>query len=295
MKEPMHRITALTGCAETTVRKLRRKAMDRGYNPEVSIICEPWMVEDAPRSGRPRTSQVVVQHIIDTVTKNSTHRGWSCQKIASAVSEIPGIASISARTVYRVLVFNGYGSYKRTVKPGLNDENKKVRLQWCLDHKDWTLEDWKNVIWTDETSVQSGNVRGKRRIWRLASEVYHPHVITQRWKGYMTFMWWSAFSYNKKGPYHIWEPETLEEHKEMVADLKARNAARYEEDKLAWEMETGIKRLRVGPNYPGRKPQFTHNKTTGAYVVDEGKKGINWWRHQKHVLLPKLLPFAKEC
>jgi len=78
MKEPMHRITALTGCAETTVRKLRRKAIDRGYDPEVSIICELWMVEDAPRSGRPRTSQVVVQHIIDTVTKNSTHRGWSC-------------------------------------------------------------------------------------------------------------------------------------------------------------------------------------------------------------------------
>jgi hypothetical protein len=128
MKEPMHRITALTGCIETTVRKLRRKAIDRGYDPEVSIICEPWMVEDALRSGRPRTSQVVVQHIINTVTKNSTHRGWSCQKIASAVSEIPGIAPISARTVYRVLVFNSYGSYKRTIKPGLNDENKKVHL-----------------------------------------------------------------------------------------------------------------------------------------------------------------------
>jgi hypothetical protein len=49
----------------------------------------------------------------------------------------------------------------------------------------------------------------------------------------MTFIWWSAFSYDKKGPYHIWEPETPEEHKEMVADLKARNAARYKEDKLA--------------------------------------------------------------
>lgn len=40
MKEPMHRITALIGCAETTVRKLRRKAIDCGYDPGVSIICE---------------------------------------------------------------------------------------------------------------------------------------------------------------------------------------------------------------------------------------------------------------
>ena len=96
MLQGQHAVTLFT---ETTVRKLRRKAMDRGYDPEVSVICEPWMVEDAPRSGRPRTSQVVVQHIIDTVTKNSTHRGWSCQKIASTVSEIPGIAPISAFTI----------------------------------------------------------------------------------------------------------------------------------------------------------------------------------------------------
>jgi hypothetical protein len=37
----MHRITALTGYTKTTVRKLRRKAIDRGYNPEVLVICEP--------------------------------------------------------------------------------------------------------------------------------------------------------------------------------------------------------------------------------------------------------------
>jgi hypothetical protein len=40
-------------------------------------------------------------------------------------------------------------------------------------------------------------------------------------------------------------------------------------------METGIKRLRVGLNYLKKKLQFTHNKTTKAYVVDKEKKGIN--------------------
>jgi hypothetical protein len=66
--------------------------------------------------------------------------------------------------VYRVLKEHGYGVYKRTIKPGLTKKQMAERLKWCLEHKDWTLEDWKNVIWTDETSVQLGGVRGRRRV-----------------------------------------------------------------------------------------------------------------------------------
>ena len=38
---------------------------------------------------------------------------------------------------------------------------KETRLQFALRHKDWTIEDWKNVIWTDETSVVLGQRQGK--------------------------------------------------------------------------------------------------------------------------------------
>jgi hypothetical protein len=44
-------------------------------------------------------------------------------------------------------------------------------------------------------------------------------------------MWWSAFSWDKKGPYHIWEDETKEEKEACARDLAERNAARYENDK----------------------------------------------------------------
>jgi hypothetical protein len=161
------------------------------------------------------------------------------------------------------------------VKPGLKLEDKAERLKWCLDHEHWTLEDWKNVIWTDETSVQLGSVRGKRRVWRRADEAFHPHVITRRWKGFSELMWWSAFSYNKKGPYHIWEDETKEEKEECIKDLAARNAARYEEDKINWELENGIRRLRATSTMPGRKPTFKHDENTSAYVLKEGKGGVN--------------------
>jgi transposase len=159
---PHFEITAKTGISKSQIYKLRDKAISRGWDPKVSGIVEVEHVEDTPRSGRPKIPQSVVDLILKTVTKNSTTRTWSCNRIAWEVSSTPDISSISGMTVWRVLKENGYSSYKRTVKPGLKDEDKVARLKWCLDHEHWTLEDWKNVIWTDETSVQLGSVRGKK-------------------------------------------------------------------------------------------------------------------------------------
>ncbi len=91
--------------------------------------------------------------IIEVVTRNSTTRGWSCARIAQEVSGTPGRQPVSASIVYRVLKENGYSVFKRTVKPGLREEDKVACLKWCLEHEHWTLEDWKNVIFSDKTSV----------------------------------------------------------------------------------------------------------------------------------------------
>jgi hypothetical protein len=57
-------------------------------------------------------------------------------------------------------------------------------------------------------------------------------------------MWWSCFSYNEKGPYHNWEAETAAEKKEAIADLTARNAARYDKDHADW-LATQIDCIRI--------------------------------------------------
>lgn len=42
-------------------------------------------------------------------------------------------------------------------------------------------------------------------------------------------------------------------------------------------------------------PEFKHTEKTGAYVVQDGKGGINWYRYQEKILKALLIPFAKEC
>ena len=127
----------------------------------------------------------------------------------------------------------------------------------------------------DETSVKLGRVRGARRVWRKPNEAFHLHIITRRWKGFSEFMWWSSFSYNKKGLYHIWKLETKEEKEACKKDLEERNRLRYNTDKSNWEIEKGMDRLGIARATRGRKPQFKHDETTGAYILKEGKGGIN--------------------
>jgi len=37
---------------------------------------------------------------------------------------------------------------------------REARLQFALRYENWKLEDWKDVIWTDETSIVLGYWRG---------------------------------------------------------------------------------------------------------------------------------------
>ncbi len=93
------------------------------------------------------------------------------------------------------------------------------------------------MIFTDEIAVQLGGTRGKRRVWRLLGEAYNKYYICRRWKGFSEFMFWESFSYNKKGPCHVWEKEIIEEKKERKANLDARNKKNEKRDKRKWEKE----------------------------------------------------------
>ncbi|KAK4118895.1 hypothetical protein N657DRAFT_637678 [Parathielavia appendiculata] len=67
---------------------------------------------------------------------------------------------------------------------------------------------WKRVIWSDETSVVMNHRRGGYRVWRTPEEKF----------------FWGCFSYDSKGPCHIWHPETPQERKAAQKDLEELNA-----------------------------------------------------------------------
>ena len=148
-------IEAITGIQPRTLNALLRKAKERGYDPNVSKKLLDIHVKDSPRSGRPtkRTAELV-ENVISKVSRDRYGREKTCSQIAIEVG------GVSDTTVWRILRTAGYRKTKPTRKPGLTEEMKKARLQFALDHKHWTLEDWKKVIWSDETAIVIGYRRG---------------------------------------------------------------------------------------------------------------------------------------
>ena len=92
---------------------------------------------------------------------------------------------------------------------------------------------------------------------------------------------------------HIWKAETTAEKKEAQQQLDILNAAIEPEAKRQWELETAMRRMNLRQKPGGRVPQWKFTAATGKLVRDS-KGGIDWWRYQKVILEPKLIPFAEK-
>jgi hypothetical protein len=168
---------------------------------------------------------------------------------------------------------------------------RAARLKWCQDHAHWTLDDWKKVIWTDETSVVLNFRRGGYRVWRTAKEAFVKSNIRERWKGYSEFMFWGSYTYDYKGPFHMWKPETAKEKKQSVKDLERWNKELEPLARAEWELNTPMRRLGLR-NRPGVQPKWKWCAETGKLARGRGS-GIDWYRYQTQVMVPKLIPFAQ--
>lgn len=277
-----------------TIDRIYARAIDAGFDPAAKplTICDAYLA-DKPRSGRPtKQDEETKIEVVRLVRVDRYGREKTCADLAGDLSSHFG-REISETTVGRMLRDAGFRKTKPTRKPGLTARMRKERLDWCLERRHWTLEDWKAVIWTDETSIVLLHRRGGYRLWRQPEEKVQKSCIRERWKGSSEFMFWGSFSYDEKGPCHCWSPETATEKREAEEEIEAMNEMLEPAAREAWELSTTMARLNLRRKTPGKKPQWRWNKKNGKLGRD-GKGGIDWWRYRITVLIPKLLPFAKE-
>ena len=55
-------------------------------------------------------------------------------------------------------------------KPFLNAMHRKKCLNFALKYKEWTVEDWKGVIWSDETTINRIASYGRQWVWKKTGE-----------------------------------------------------------------------------------------------------------------------------
>ena len=109
-----------------------------------------------------------------------------------------GTCNISSSTVRRRLIEKGRMARRPIKKQLLTKAMKAKRLDWAKRHKDWTINDWRKVLFSDESHfyVQGYNPSVVRRSSNETAKEVH---FVQKVKYPEKQMFWGCFSNNGPG------------------------------------------------------------------------------------------------
>jgi DDE superfamily endonuclease len=98
---------------------------------------------------------------------------------------------LSANTVCLHLKKAGMKAVVKSKCPLLSARHCKAHLDFAYAHKDWTIEDWKKVIWSDETKINHLGSDGHKWAWKRAGEGLSDRLVdgTLKFGGGSLIMW----------------------------------------------------------------------------------------------------------
>ena len=167
-----------------------------------AIAAESAIVK--PRSGRPTVlSKEEEDYLVIFICSSKESRRMSFLELSQVLFEKRfGMWAIK-NTLYRL----GFRRRVARKKPPITEKNRQTRLQWAKDHKDWTAEQWMQILWTDETWVTGGS-HAKQFVTRRSDEEWDPTCIVEKHQRKAGWMFWGCFSgTTRKGPGLFWEKD----------------------------------------------------------------------------------------
>ncbi len=108
--------------------------------------------------------------------------------------------TISERTTRQTLKQMGSSSRRPHRVPLLSAKNRKRRQQFTQSHKNWTIEDWKNIAWSEESRFLLRYSDGRVRIWRKEHESMDPSCLVSTVQAGGGVMVLGVFSWHTLGP-----------------------------------------------------------------------------------------------
>jgi transposase len=84
----------------------------------------------------------------------------------------------SPDTVRRALKKAGMHAVTKKKKPKLLKRHVTARLNFALQHEYWTVEDWKQVIWSDKTKINMVGSDGINWVWKKRGEGLTNWLVT---------------------------------------------------------------------------------------------------------------------
>ncbi len=100
-----------------------------------------------------------------------------------SVIELATRVDLSVHTVQQRLKEQGLRKWQKARVPALRPADARARLRWCNAHKNWIVEQWNKVVWSDECSVARGKTGRQEWVFRPAKDKWKPYAVQTDWAG----------------------------------------------------------------------------------------------------------------
>lgn len=158
-------------------------------------------IQELPRSGRPRVTDAQ-----DDLYIRTSHLRNRFRSAAFTARNLPNQRRISDQTVRNRLKNYGIKPYRPAKRITLNNVHKRNRLAWCNARINWNHNQWRQVLFTDESTFGIQRKRGAMWVYRRPGERYSAFCVDERDRQRGgKLMVWGGISYNGKTALHIVE------------------------------------------------------------------------------------------
>ena len=174
-----------------TGKSVRATAAETGVSKSTvhEILRSSPLKRPNPRGGRPRKlSDRIVRELAKDLTRNRLRSAKEAVHKALAVEDV----EVSPTTIRRNLHRHGLRAVKKKKKPLLRPHHRAQRLKFSKKYAAFTVDDWKTVVFSDETKINVfGADSGNRWVWKDAEAPFGPREVlpTVKFGGGSLMLW----------------------------------------------------------------------------------------------------------
>ena len=179
----VHQIESKTGLGKSTIGRIKK---------EVDLD------KENSKGGHPsKLTHRDKQSIICQITTGKLDNATQATHFINNILPSP----ITPQTVRNALKQNNFCSVTKQKHPLLKKVHRQDRLKFARYHENWTVEDWKRVLWSDETKINRIGSDGQVYVWKKKGEPLSDRTTTPTVKhgGGNNLMVWGCMGWNGVG------------------------------------------------------------------------------------------------
>ncbi|GBL83808.1 hypothetical protein AVEN_132688-1 [Araneus ventricosus] len=164
-------------------------------------------IERKPGQGRPRATTATEDRYLSIIARRN--RGATASQLSRDLHAATG-TRVSRVTVSKRLHETGLFARRPAVCVPLTSTNMRVRLAWCREHRDWSMDQWATVHFTDESRFSLNTDSRRTFIWREPEIRYLPSKVREiDHYGGGGLMAWAGIMLDGRTPLHVFERGTV--------------------------------------------------------------------------------------